>query len=82
VCRESGEEIMEAAAGIMFAARWCGDLPELLLARTILEHKFGSDFAATAKEGAGMVDPMVSDSIVLALIICTSELFGIGKIDC
>ncbi|RCV45559.1 hypothetical protein SETIT_9G464100v2 [Setaria italica] len=28
---ESGEEIMEAAAGIMFAARWCGDLPELLL---------------------------------------------------
>jgi vacuolar protein sorting-associated protein IST1 len=69
VCRESGEEIMEAAAGIMFAARWCGDLPELLLARTVLEHKFGSDFAATAKEGTGMVDPMVSDSNCLSIDI-------------
>ena len=49
----------EAAAGIMFAARWCGDLPELLLARTVLEDKFGSDFAAMAKEGTGIVDPMV-----------------------
>ncbi|TKV97006.1 hypothetical protein SEVIR_9G467400v4 [Setaria viridis] len=56
---ESGEEIMEAAAGIMFAARWCGDLPELLLARTILEDKFSSDFAATAKDGTGIVDPML-----------------------
>jgi vacuolar protein sorting-associated protein IST1 len=54
------EEIMEAAAGITFAARWCGDLPELLLARAILEDKFGGDFAAAAKEGAGIVDPMVS----------------------
>jgi len=44
----------------MFAARWCGDLPELLLARIILEDKFGSDFAAAAKEGTGIVDPMVS----------------------
>ncbi|OEL36768.1 hypothetical protein BAE44_0002213 [Dichanthelium oligosanthes] len=43
----------------MFAARWCGDLPELLLARTILEDKFGSDFAATAKEGTRIVDPML-----------------------
>jgi vacuolar protein sorting-associated protein IST1 len=51
---------MEAAAGITFAARWCGDLPELLLARAILEDKFGGDFAAAAKEGAGIVDPMVS----------------------
>nr|CAB3498162.1 unnamed protein product [Digitaria exilis] len=53
------EDTMEAAAGIMFAARWCGELPELLLARSILEGKFGSDFAATAKEGTGIVDPML-----------------------
>ncbi|CAL4944461.1 unnamed protein product [Urochloa decumbens] len=57
--QECNEEIREAAAGIMFAARWCGDLPELLLARTILEDKFGSGFAATAKEGTGIVDPML-----------------------
>lgn len=55
---------MEAAAGITFAARWCGDLPELLLARAILEDKFGGDFAAAAKEGAGIVDPMVSSMIL------------------
>ncbi|RLM99919.1 hypothetical protein C2845_PM06G28430 [Panicum miliaceum] len=48
--QECGEDIREAAAGIMFAARWCGDLPELLLARTILEDKFGTDFAVAAKE--------------------------------
>ncbi|WVZ60597.1 hypothetical protein U9M48_010594 [Paspalum notatum var. saurae] len=56
---ECSEEMREAAAGIMFAARWCGDLPELLLARTVLEDKFGSDFAAMAKEGTGIVDPML-----------------------
>ncbi|KAK3151095.1 hypothetical protein QOZ80_3AG0241640 [Eleusine coracana subsp. coracana] len=38
--QECGEEIREAAAGIMFAARWCGDLPELPLARTIPADKF------------------------------------------
>ncbi|KAF8709803.1 hypothetical protein HU200_029515 [Digitaria exilis] len=57
--RECSEDTMEAAAGIMFAARWCGELPELLLARSILEGKFGSDFAATAKEGTSIVDPML-----------------------
>nr|CAB3446409.1 unnamed protein product [Digitaria exilis] len=57
--QESGEEIKDAVAGIMFAARWCSDLPELLLARDILAHKFSSDFAANAKEGTGIVDPML-----------------------
>ncbi|XP_066386061.1 uncharacterized protein [Miscanthus floridulus] len=57
--QECSEEIREAAAGIMFAARWCGDLPELQFARTILEDKFGSDLAAIAKEGTGIVDPML-----------------------
>ncbi|PUZ36972.1 hypothetical protein GQ55_9G080700 [Panicum hallii var. hallii] len=56
VNRECNEEIAEAAAGITFAARWCGDLPELLLARTILEDESGSDFAAMAKEGTGIPD--------------------------
>ncbi|XP_025797345.1 uncharacterized protein LOC112877310 isoform X1 [Panicum hallii] len=55
---ECGEDIREAAAGIMFAAGWCGDLPELLFARTILADKFGGDFAMMAKEGTGVVDPM------------------------
>jgi hypothetical protein len=58
-CSECDEDIREAAAGITFAAGWCSDLPELMLARTILANKFGSDFAATAKEGTGAVDPMV-----------------------
>jgi hypothetical protein len=57
---ECGEDIREAAAGIMFAAGWCGDLPELLFARTILADKFGGDFAMMAKEGTGVVDPMVT----------------------
>ncbi|PUZ41851.1 hypothetical protein GQ55_9G537200 [Panicum hallii var. hallii] len=56
---ECGEDIREAAAGIMFAAGWCGDLPELLFARTILADKFGGDFAMMAKEGTGVVDPML-----------------------
>ncbi|KAG2553236.1 uncharacterized protein LOC120652962 [Panicum virgatum] len=56
---ECGEDIQEAAAGIMFAAGWCGDLPELLFARTILADKFGGDFTMMAKEGTGVVDPML-----------------------
>ncbi|XP_062208853.1 uncharacterized protein LOC133910489 [Phragmites australis] len=56
---ECGEDIREAAAGIIFAAGWCGDLPELPFARTILANKFGSDFTATVKEGTGIVDPML-----------------------
>ncbi|CAN6303504.1 unnamed protein product [Urochloa humidicola] len=56
---QCSEDVREAAAGIMFSARWCGDLPELLLARAILEDKFGGDFAVMAKEGTGIVDPML-----------------------
>ncbi|CAN6289982.1 unnamed protein product [Urochloa humidicola] len=56
--KECGEEIKEAAAGLMFASARCGELPELLDARAILADKFGRDFAAAAKEGApGVVDP-------------------------
>ncbi|KAL5679859.1 hypothetical protein ACJX0J_006244, partial [Zea mays] len=55
---ECGEDIREAAAGIIFAAGRCSDLPELLFARTILANKFGDDFATMAKEGTGVVDPM------------------------
>nr|CAB3446410.1 unnamed protein product [Digitaria exilis] len=55
---ECGEDTREAVAGVMFAAGWCGDLPELLFARTILENKFGGDFAMMAKDGTGVVDPM------------------------
>uniref|UniRef100_A0ACD5TWZ8 Uncharacterized protein n=1 Tax=Avena sativa TaxID=4498 RepID=A0ACD5TWZ8_AVESA len=57
--QECDEELREAAASIMFAAGWCGDLPELLFARTILADKFGSDFAVAAKEGTGIVDPIL-----------------------
>jgi hypothetical protein len=63
VCSECGVDIREAAAGIMFAAGRCSDLPELLFARTILAKKFGSDFAMMAKEGTGVVDPMVTRTI-------------------
>ena len=59
VCRECSEDIKEATAGIMFAARWRGDVPELLVARNILADKFGSDFTVAAKEGTGIVNPMV-----------------------
>ncbi|KAF7054589.1 hypothetical protein CFC21_062243 [Triticum aestivum] len=57
--QECGEELREAAASIMFAAGWCGDLQELLFARTILADKFGGDFAVAAKEGTGIVDPIL-----------------------
>ncbi|CAM0872352.1 unnamed protein product [Alopecurus aequalis] len=56
---ECNEELREAAASIMFAAGWCGDLQELLFARTILADKFGSDFVVMAKEGTGIVDPIL-----------------------
>lgn len=57
--QECNEELREAAASIMFAAGWCGDLPELLFARTILADKFGNDFAVAAKEGTDIVDPIL-----------------------
>lgn len=59
--RECGDEIKDAAAGLMFASARCGELPELLDARAILADKFGRDFAAAAKDGApGVVDPTVA----------------------
>uniref|UniRef100_A0ACD5X4B6 Uncharacterized protein n=1 Tax=Avena sativa TaxID=4498 RepID=A0ACD5X4B6_AVESA len=57
--KECSEEIREAAAGVMFAAKWCGDLPELQKTRDILADKFGNEFAAQAKEGTAHVDPML-----------------------
>ena len=59
MCRECSEEIREAAAGVIFAAKWCSDLPELQLTRDILADKFGKDFTAEAKEGTSLVDPIV-----------------------
>uniref|UniRef100_I1P9M4 IST1-like protein n=1 Tax=Oryza glaberrima TaxID=4538 RepID=I1P9M4_ORYGL len=56
---ECTDEIREAAAAVMLVAGWCGELPELPFARTILADKFGSDFAEAAKDGTGIVDPMV-----------------------
>ncbi|KAF8683574.1 hypothetical protein HU200_044493 [Digitaria exilis] len=57
--KDSSEDIRKAVAGIMFAARWCGDLPELLVARDLLADKFGSVFTTNAKKGTGNVDPML-----------------------
>jgi hypothetical protein len=64
----------------MFAARWCGDLPELQFARTILEDKFGGDLAAIAKEGTGIVDPMVTSMNLANLIIDMKQAKGIPNI--
>ncbi|KAF8718860.1 hypothetical protein HU200_025168 [Digitaria exilis] len=61
--KESSDDIREAVAGIMFAARWCGDLPELLVAHDLLADKFGSDFTTNAKEGTRIVDPMTEHVI-------------------
>ena len=80
VYSECGDDIGEAAAGIMFAAGWCGDLPELLFARTILANKFGGDFAMMAKEGTGVVDPMVSRKRSYSLMVA-SYWFGTGNRD-
>jgi len=54
--KECSEEIREAAAGVIFAAKWCSDLPELQFTRDILADKFGKDFATEAKEGTAFVD--------------------------
>jgi len=57
--QECSEDIREAAAGIIFAAKWCSDLPELPSARKILADKFGENFTAEAKEGTAHVDQML-----------------------
>ncbi|VAH88986.1 unnamed protein product [Triticum turgidum subsp. durum] len=57
--KECAEEVKKAAAGIIFAAKRCSDLPELQSARKILADKFGDDFTADAKVGSAVVDPML-----------------------
>lgn len=81
VCSECGVDIREAAAGITFAAGRCSDLPELLFARTILANKFGGDFAMMAKEGTGVVDPMVTRTIsyILYPFMVPSHSIGTGN---
>jgi len=49
-CRECPEELREAAAGLVYAAARCGDLPELQEVRTILAAKFGREFVSAASE--------------------------------
>jgi hypothetical protein len=75
VSRECTDEIREAAASVMFAAGWFSELPELLFARTILADKFGSDFTEAAKDGTGIVDPMVLDSIYYPFISRVNDLY-------
>ncbi|OEL27372.1 hypothetical protein BAE44_0011611 [Dichanthelium oligosanthes] len=48
--RECPEELREAAAGLVYAAARCGDLPELQEVRGILASKFGREFVSAASE--------------------------------
>ncbi|CAN6287084.1 unnamed protein product [Urochloa humidicola] len=48
--RECPEELREAAAGLVYAAARCGDLPELQEVRAILAAKFGREFVNAASE--------------------------------
>ncbi|CAL4935535.1 unnamed protein product [Urochloa decumbens] len=62
--RECPEELREAAAGLVYAASRCGDLPELQEVRAILQAKFGREFVNAASElrsGCG-VNPKVSNA--------------------
>lgn len=43
VCRECSEDIKEATTGIVFSARWCGNVLEWLLARNELLTKYRLD---------------------------------------
>jgi vacuolar protein sorting-associated protein IST1 len=80
VRRECSEEIREAAAGVIFAAKWCSDLPELQLTRDILADKFGNEFAAQAKEGTAFVDPAVR--IPILHFRTSVDRFGVAKRKC
>lgn len=58
---ECPEELREAAAGLVYAAARCGDLPELQEVRAILAAKFGREFVSAAsnlRSGCG-VNPKV-----------------------
>ncbi|TVU45442.1 hypothetical protein EJB05_04929, partial [Eragrostis curvula] len=48
--RECPEELREAAAGLVYAAARCGDLPELQEVRNLFAAKFGRDFVAAASD--------------------------------
>ncbi|KAF8733742.1 hypothetical protein HU200_014589 [Digitaria exilis] len=48
--RECPQELREAAAGLVYAAARCGELPELQEVRTILAAKFGREFVSAASE--------------------------------
>ncbi|XP_062214813.1 uncharacterized protein LOC133915613 [Phragmites australis] len=48
--RECPEELREAAAGLVYAAARCGDLPELQEVRRLLAAKFGREFASAASD--------------------------------
>ncbi|XP_062212185.1 uncharacterized protein LOC133913139 [Phragmites australis] len=48
--RECPEELREAAAGLVYAAARCGDLPELQEVRRLLADKFGREFVSAASE--------------------------------
>jgi vacuolar protein sorting-associated protein IST1 len=48
--RECPEELREAAAGLVYAAARCGDLPELQEVKSILAAKFGRGFVSAASE--------------------------------
>lgn len=55
--RECPEELREAAAGLIYAAARCGDLPELQEVRGILAAKFGREFVSAAsnlRSGCGI----------------------------
>lgn len=48
--RECPEELREAAAGLVYAAARCGDLPELQEVRRLLAAKFGREFVSAASD--------------------------------
>ncbi|KAL5218598.1 hypothetical protein ABZP36_019282 [Zizania latifolia] len=48
--RECPEELREAAAGLVYAAARCGDVPELQEVKRLLAAKFGREFVSAAAE--------------------------------
>uniref|UniRef100_A0A0D9ZCA8 Uncharacterized protein n=1 Tax=Oryza glumipatula TaxID=40148 RepID=A0A0D9ZCA8_9ORYZ len=48
--RECPEELREAAAGLIYAAARCGDVPELQEVKRLMAAKFGREFVSSAAE--------------------------------
>lgn len=48
--RECPEELREAAAGLIYAAERCGDVPELQEVKRLMAAKFGREFVSSAAE--------------------------------